>query len=232
MRLAIIAISLFLTVQSFASPDTLMVESSGIRSLVGVWQGNAPGSDVVVWFHGGMRSDNCLKGLVAADDFSQLFPQMTVISASACRDNHWATMNMVNIIDAALDSVAARQKRLVNTVSLVGISDGSLGVIVYSMYGKRNVKNRLLMSTYGPALGEAPQVAVHPKLKQGKWRFLQGGADRLYPSVQSLPWIESFCKTQKGDCEPKFDQKGEHDWLYWKQNRMDWIREAILKSTP
>lgn len=229
MRFSSVIFLLFVAAACFARPDTLAVSASGIRSQVGVWQGSAAGGDVVVWFHGGMRSENCLKGLVAGDDFSKLFPQMTVVSASACRDNHWATMNMVNVVDAALDSVAARQKKLVNTVSLVGISDGSLGVIVYSMYGKRQVKNRLLMSTYGPALGEAPQVAVHPKLKQGRWRFLQGGSDRLYPAAQSLPWIESFCKTLKTDCEPKFDQNGEHDWLYWKQNRMEWIREAILK---
>ena len=152
LRLAL-PLVFFFCVASFASQDSLSVSVQGVKSAVGVWwpvpsKAKTPAkvpakakakqavqfakSDVVVWFHGGMTSGNCEKGLVAGDDFSKLFPNVIVVSASACRDKHWATGVMVAAVDAAIDSVAARRGSPVDTISLVGVSDGALGVLVYS----------------------------------------------------------------------------------------------------
>lgn len=234
-----------LVATTWAAPDSLMVRAPGMESATGVWwpsanpSGGAKGllkgrseAPVVVWFHGGMTSGNCAKGFVAGDDFAQLFPDRIVVSASACRQNHWATPQALAAVDAALDSVAARRKAPVNKVDLVGISDGALGVIMYSLSGKRRIGNRLLMSSYGASLGEASAVAAEPKLKSGRWRFLQGGSDRLYPAAQTLPWIQSFCKNVGVDCDLQYDPAGEHDWQYWKLNRLMWIKDAILPATP
>jgi len=227
---------------AWASQDTLVVSVDGVQSPVGIWwpaetaksskkgsavleRGNAK---VAVWFHGGMTSGNCSKGLVAGDDFAKLFPDRIVISVSACRQNHWATPQMMKVVDVALDSVAARRQAAIPQVDLVGISDGALGVLVYSVEGRRAVNGRLLMSSFGGSLGPASQLAGAIRSKGGRWLFLQGGADRLYPSGQSVPWIEEFCKNAGSECNLRFDPSGEHDWLYWKEHRLDWIKQGIL----
>jgi predicted esterase len=176
-----------------------------------------------------MGSSNCAKGLVAGEDFADFYPGKIVVSVSACRENHWITKGMIDAVDAALDSVAARRKSPIEKVSLVGISDGSLGVLTYSLEGRRAVEDRLLMSSFGGFLGEPQALASQMKMHSGRWRFLQGGKDRLYPSDQTVPWITEFCKAVQVDCELRFDPEGEHDWSYWKGKRMEWIRDAIRK---
>lgn len=217
---------------AFASMDTLSVALAGAGSDVGLWwpveKKNAP---VLVWFHGGMSSGNCSKGLVAGDDLSKLYPEAVVVSASACRNLHWASGPMMGLVDAALDSVAARLKRPVEQVSLVGVSDGAIGVFSYSANGRRRVQDRLLVSSNGTLLGQPQELAAFAKFKEGRWRFLQGGSDRLYPSGLTVPWIDSFCKSVKVDCDLRFDPAGEHDWSYWKNNRIQWIFDAVPQKT-
>ena len=94
---------------------------------------------------------------------------------------------------------------------------------------KRKIKNRILMSSYGEALGPAAQVAAQTQLKNGRWRFIQGGSDRLYPSEKTLPWIQEFCQNVGTQCDLKFDPQGEHDWSYWQKNHKEWILEFFSK---
>ena len=245
MRFGLVASLLVLLlagVQSFAAPkaitpnapDSLLIDvrgtGSSFRSPAGIWwPKKIKKASVVVWFHGGMSSGNCAKGLVAGADFAELYPEKIVVSVSACRENHWVTKAAINAVDAALDSVAAKRGAPVEHVSLVGVSDGSLGVLVYSLEGRRAVDDRLLMSSFGAFLGGAVELAAPKKMQVGRFRFLQGGKDRLYPSDQTVPWITEFCKVVQVDCELRFDPEGEHDWSYWKGKRMEWIRDAIRK---
>ena len=67
-------------------------------------------SSVVVWFHGGMGSSNCAKGLEAGASFADFYSGKIVVSVSACRENHWVTKGIIDVVDVALDSVAARRK--------------------------------------------------------------------------------------------------------------------------
>ncbi len=198
---------------------------------VGVWRnaGNKTSTGTIVWFHGGMTSNNCQKGLVAGGSLSKMLPDYTVVSASACKQNHWVEPTTIEAVDDALDSLAKRQKKDIEEISLIGISDGSLGVITYSLWGKRKIKNRILMSTYGESLGPAAQVAAQTPLKNGRWRFIQGGADRLYPSEKAVPWIQEFCQNVGTHCDLKFDPQGEHDWSYWQNKHKDWILENFSK---
>jgi len=245
MRFGLVASLLVLLlagVQSFAAPnaitpnapDSLLIDvrgtGSSFQSPAGIWwPKKIKKASVVVWFHGGMSSGNCAKGLVAGADFAELYPEKIVVSVSACRENHWVTKAAINAVDAALDSVAAKRGAPVEHVSLVGVSDGSLGVLVYSLEGRRAVDDRLLMSSFGAFLGGAVELAAPKKMQVGRFRFLQGGKDRLYPSDQTVPWITEFCKVVQVDCELRFDSEGEHDWSYWKGKRMEWIRDAIRK---
>lgn len=229
---------LLLAGQSDASRDTLVVYGKNMfKSAVGVW-GDFKKSDrpVAVWFHGGMSSAKCDKGLVAGADLGEMLSDYVVISASACGKDHWVLPEAAGIVDAALDSVALRRKGDVGEVYLVGVSDGALGVMAYSMWGKRKARARLLISSYGAMLGEASMVAEGLLHKGGRWRFLQGGADRLYPAGVTVPWIESFCgsvgqasgpQNRPSSCDLKFDAAGEHDWSYWKSRHKDWILEVF-----
>lgn len=198
---------------------------------VGVWKGinKKATAGTIVWFHGGMTSSNCQKGLIAGGALSKMMPEYTIVSASACKQNHWVEPTTIEALDDALDSLAIRQKKDIGEISLVGISDGSLGVLAYSMWGKRKIKNRILMSSYGEALGPAAQVAAQAPLKNGRWRFIQGGSDRLYPADKTVPWIQEFCQNVSTACDLKFDPQGEHDWSYWENNRKDWILEIFSK---
>ena len=221
-------LALGLVSAAWAAKDTLSIEAQGVRSAVGVWwPASREKAPVLVWFHGGMTSGNCEKGLVAGDDLSKLYPAAIVVSASACRENHWATQPIVAALDRALDSVATLRRSPVGEVSLVGVSDGAIGVLFYSLNGGRRVQDRLLVSSNGSLLGEAQKLASLPRYREGRWRFLQGGSDRLYPSGVTVPWIDAFCRALGSDCDLKFDQAGEHDWSYWRDKHMDWIRAAI-----
>jgi len=191
----------------------------------GVWWSQNKKGPVTVWFHGGMTSNNCEKGLVAGSDFFEMVPAQTVVSASACGSNHWVTRAAIEWVDAALDTIAARRGAPVDTVNLVGISDGGLGVLSYASWGKRPQMNRLLMSAYGPSLGRAQDVAAQLAPRKGRWLFLQGGSDRLYPSQETFPWDAIFCKNIGTECDTKLDPAGEHDWSYWQKKRKNWILE-------
>jgi len=245
---AFFIVGLLLAPRCNASEDTLKVDAAGFsqQSLVGVWNveknsrsvKDGHHSSVVVWFHGGMTSGNCAKGLVAGGDLAEMLPNFIVMSASACRQDHWVTPVAVGWVDAALDSIARRRGYLVDDIYLVGISDGSLGVLAYSIWGRRRVVSRLLMSSYGAAFGEASQIAVEKRLQTGRWRFIQGGSDRLYPAGTTVPWITQFCDevgrnssvVSGVQCDLKFDQAGEHDWSYWKNRRKDWILELFKEK--
>ena len=196
---------------------------------VGVWRhlGGKVSAGTVIWFHGGMTSNNCQKGLVAGSDLAVLLPEYTVVSASACKQTHWVEPTTIQAIDESLDALAMRQNHPIDEISLVGISDGSLGVIAYSLWGKRKVANRVLMSSYGEALGPAVQVARQSTMNRGRWRFIQGGKDRLYPAEASVPWIQEFCQNVGAACDLKFDAEGEHDWSYWKNRHKEWILEIF-----
>lgn len=225
----------------YASQDTLQVVSANSfrQSQVGVWNVKPKSHQpVVVWFHGGMTSNNCSKGLVAGNDLSELLPDYVVISPSACKQDHWVTPVAMGWVDAALDSIAGRRGLPVDTVYLLGVSDGALGAITYSLWGKRQVAARILVSSYGASFGEPQQIAAESRLQAGRWRFLQGGSDRLYPADATVPWITQFCDGVGGGsangsgarCDLKFDPAGEHDWSYWKNRHLDWILEVFKEK--
>lgn len=231
----VISLVLFVAAFAFAAKDTLQLQvySPSARgvSKTGVWlssQGNK--GPVTIWFHGGMTSRNCEKGLVAGSDMAEMVPEYTVVSVSACGNNHWVSRQGIEWVEAALDSLAARRKSPVDSVYLIGVSDGALGVITYASWGSRTPVAQVLISSYGPSLGDARVVAGQPKLRRGRWRFIQGGSDRLYPSQETVPWIDAFCKNLGTECDYKFDPRGEHDWSYWKKEHKDWILEFFSKK--
>lgn len=220
---------------AFAKPlnaalvDTLRVSVAGETLPAGVWRAKSANAPVYVWFHGGMTSGRCDKGLEAGEGFFEIAQSagndFVVVSPSACKDRHWVSASIYSV-DAVLDSLEKKLSRKIAAVSLVGVSDGCLGVMAYSLVGKRNVEKRLLVSGYLANVWRAEDLAREPRL-QGSWDFLQGASDRLYPSELTYPWIEAFCQNQGVNCTKHFDAAGEHDWSYWTEKRKDWILEFI-----
>ncbi len=217
---------------TFAKTDTLQIQfdASAEPVAVGVWypdkmsNKNVP---VVYWFHGGMRSSNCQKGLEAGKGFFELAEKALVISVSACGERDFLNPTTLAAFDASLDSLKKRFSFLADTVSLVGVSDGALGVFVYSLYGKRFIKNRLLVSSYLPLFGTAREWQDNPKFFTGKWTFFQGARDRLYRAEETFPWILDFCSVKSIRCQYEFDNLGEHDWSYWVKNKRRQIFDFI-----
>lgn len=213
--------------------DSLQISVGRFTSPSAVWHRGVPKHpQVYVWFHGGMQSSKCAKGYEAGGMFVPILEKSSkeniVVSVSACKENHWLTQSTLKAVDVMLDSVAARFQIPVDTVSLVGISDGGLGVAGYTLYGKRTVKARLLVSTNLSAVSDADNLSKTMKVRQGAWTFLQGGSDRLYPSNRTLPWMERFCAALGSkQCKIRYDERGEHDWSWWISNRESWIRDFV-----
>ena len=206
--------------------ENFTVVLDGAPSPVGVWAPkDTKAAQVVVWFHGGMTSSRCDKGLEAGEGFSKFAPGAVVASPSACGERNWASEFGVKITDAALDSLEKRLGKKISEVALVGVSDGALGVVSYSLYGRRSVKTRLLISSFLEPFGSPKRLASEPKLKGGSWTFLQGASDRLYPSERTFPWLSEFCKAESIRCTLHFDNAGEHDWSYWAEKRAAWLRD-------
>lgn len=230
---------LFFTTSVSAKNDSILIIENQFKSPAGVWSSEpklkqARVRSVVIWFHGGMQSTNCKKGVVAGRGLYELLNDSTVIvaSPSACQNSHWISPELILITDKLIDSLESRFKMPIQEIDLAGISDGGLGVLAYSLNGKRVVRSRLLISSNLSVLGQAKVLAKAPKLKSGTWTFLQGGHDRLYPANIILPWLRSFCEGIGPSCELHFDELGEHDWSYWAKKRPDWIQGFRSSKIP
>lgn len=213
--------------------DSVTVRVGDFESPSAVWhREKVKRPQVFVWFHGGMQSSKCAKGYEAGAALvpflSEASKEGVVLSVSACRDNHWLSSGPLLAVDRMLDSVEARLGLKIDTVSLAGVSDGGLGVVGYTLYGKREVRSRLLVSTNLASVSDAENLSKDPRVRLGTWLFLQGGADRLYPSDRTVPWMETFCRSLgRKTCKLRFDEKGEHDWSWWTLHRKAWIGEFL-----
>lgn len=210
--------------------DTIVTNANGLRGFAGIWnpQKISRTTPITIWFHGGMTSGRCNKGLEAGNGYFELAKNHIVVSPSACMSNHWLDGEVLKSVDLLLDSLEKTLKRKIEKINLVGVSDGCIGVVGYSFFGRRTVEKRLLISGNLTILGNAPaDMAKVPQAHVGDWTFLQGGNDRLYPLYVTEPWIDSFCAEGKVKCIKHVDPNGEHDWGYWVENRKSWILETI-----
>jgi hypothetical protein len=113
-------------------------------------------------------------------------------------------------------------------VWLLGVSDGGLGVLAYTLEGRRFVARRMLVSVWLGQLADPSVLARVPRVRQGGWRFFQGGSDRLYPKGNTVPWMREFCAGMGSlQCLVQFDAAGEHDWAWWRAHRLEWLKAAL-----
>lgn len=208
--------------------DFISIQEKGDSLVAGIFSKDSnKKAPVVIWFHGGMGSSRCNKGKEAGEGFLEFAPKALVVSPSACKKEHWLSEKALHRVDSILDITEKRRGIVIDSVSLVGVSDGALGVFVYSLYGKRKIKSRLLVSGFLKALGEPSDFKSFSSLKNGTWYFLQGAKDRLYPAEFTFPWNREFCKSNHKQCVLREDPNGEHDWSYWVKYRREWIMEFV-----
>jgi len=226
--------TLFLALAIHASAtgwDSLRVQVGPTQSASGIWsqKGSKAPRGLVVWLHGGMQSSKCEKGYEAG---KALLPYMdkagvVIASPSACMDRHWVTPQGLGAVEALIDTVFAHYNIDPKRIWLVGVSDGGYGVMNYSLQGKRALAKRVLISTFPGALVPLQDLAqVQQQLNVGRWIYLQGGADAIFPAAQTKPWIEGFCN-QISHCELHWEPTGEHDMSWWNTNRADLLRQVF-----
>lgn len=222
---------------AWSGADTLAVQIPQFQSPAAYWLVKSKGgpkinlktAPVIVWLHGGMGSTNCAKGLTAglALQDSALKVNALVASPSVCGENNWLHAG-TSVIDALLDSIAKRRGAPIDSIWMVGVSDGGLGVVAYNVQGRRSVARSVLVSTFPGMVADEIELAKMPGVRKGRWIFLQGGADRLYPLEQTMPWMQSFCaQLPRKQCEIHQEAAGEHDWSWWMQNRVALLRSAL-----
>jgi len=186
---------------------------------------------VLIWLHGAMSSSRCDKGLQAG---SAVLPwiaarRVIIVSPSACEKRHWFSPQGIEAIDALLDSVSKRYTLDTNRIEIVGVSDGGLGALSYSLFGKRPIARRITFSSYPGVLFpiERIQELVNKnRVAQGEWILCGGGRDALYPAGPFQAWLSQFAN-RLPKAKVIWESQGEHDFSWWTQNRPDLLKGLL-----
>lgn len=171
---------------------------------------------LIVWLHGGMRSANHEKG---AEAHRAILPFINpkayyLCSPSAFGGEDWLTPKGQAHIEALIDYMFAHYPIDRSNINMVGVSDGTLGVIVYSAQGKRELRRRVLISCFPQIVLPAESLGGRPKFATGTWDFLQGGQDRLFPVDQVLPYLKRW-ETLYPNAHLHYFPEGEHDYSFY-----------------
>jgi pimeloyl-ACP methyl ester carboxylesterase len=173
---------------------------------------------LIVWLHGGMRSQNREKGFEA---HRALLPFVDpaayyLCSPSAFGGQEWTTPMGLAHIDALIGYMEAHYAFDPADINLVGVSDGSLGVIVYSLQGLRRLHRRVLISSAPQLVLPAEALPGQPRFADGSWDFLQGGRDRLFPAEEVVPYLQRWEKLYP-NAHLHYFPDGEHDFSFYAE---------------
>jgi predicted esterase len=187
------------------------------------------GLPIVLWLHGGMRSRNTEKGWTAHRAALEWVAQEKAyfLSPSAFAGADWLSESGIRHIDGCLDYLRQHFPVQASPIWAIGVSDGTLGVIRYSLSGKYPLQRRVLISTYPDLALPANQVASHPQLQAGTWDVFVGGADRLFPAPQVVQACQLWSRQLK-QFHLHFEPKGEHDLSWWMLNQKPQLVRALL----
>lgn len=188
---------------------------------------------LIVWLHGGMRSANREKGLEAHRGWLAYLParRYYVCSPSAFGGAEWPTPQGLAHIEALIAYMLQTYPIDPGDISMVGVSDGSLGVIAYSLQGKRALRHRVLISSAPQLILPAESLAGQARFAQGTWDFVQGGKDRLFPADQVFPYLERFHSLYPNARVHAFAE-GEHDFSWYAEHEPALLRGFFAKADP
>lgn len=187
---------------------------------------------LVVWLHGGMRSSNREKGFEAHRAWLGYLPsgRYWLCSPSAYGGAEWPTAQGLAHIEGLIGHMLADYPIDSSDINLVGVSDGCLGVIAYSLQGRRAISRRVLISSAPQLVLPAENLAGQPRFTHGRWDFLQGGRDRLFPAEQVLPYLRRF-ETLYPNARLHAFPEGEHDFSWYAQNAREPMM-ALFRDDP
>jgi pimeloyl-ACP methyl ester carboxylesterase len=206
-------------------PDS---NACGITVPAGAPRKGGPRRGLIVWLHGGMRSQNREKGFEAHRALIGFVDPKSwyLCSPSAFGGEEWLTPKGLAHIDALIDYMAAHYPIDTGDVNLVGVSDGSLGVIAYSLQGRRDPQRRVLISSFPPAVLPLEALAGQPRFARGSWDFLQGGRDRLFPVDQALPYLQQWERLYP-NAHLHYFPDGEHDFSFYASQAPDLLKSLF-----
>lgn len=193
---------------------------------------------LVVWLHGGMRSADREKGFEAHRAWLPYLPprRYWLCGPSAYGGAEWTTPAGLAHIEGLIAHMLAAYPIDSTDISLVGVSDGCLGVIAYSLAGRHVPRRRVLISSAPQLVLPAERMAGIPRFALGRWDFLQGGQDRLFPSDRVFPYLQRFAEAYPNAAVHRFPD-GEHDFSWYSAHARDTLMalfaaEAASQKTP
>jgi hypothetical protein len=186
---------------------------------------------LIVWLHGGMRGQNREKGLEA---HRALLPFVApsgyyLCSPSAFGGEEWPTPQGIAHIDALIDYIAAHYDFDAKDINLVGVSDGNLGVIAYSLLGKRELHRRVLISSAPQLVLPLEALPGQTRFASGSWDFLQGGRDRLFPADQVIPYLKRWEAVYQ-NAHLHYFPEGEHDFSFYSENAAGLLKGLLSQE--
>jgi pimeloyl-ACP methyl ester carboxylesterase len=184
---------------------------------------------LILWLHGGMSSNNSAKG---AEAHRVLLPFVNdrdyyICSPSAFAGQDWLSTGGLRHIDALIDYMLLRYPIDPGNITMVGVSDGSLGVIAYSTAGKYPLRRRLLISSYPQIAIPLESLAGHAEFAKGKWDFLQGGQDRLFPATEVMPYLDRW-KSLYPNTTVHYYPDGEHDFSFYAARSQNLLKSLLI----
>jgi pimeloyl-ACP methyl ester carboxylesterase len=187
---------------------------------------------LIIWLHGGMRSRNMEKGFEAHRALISFVSPSAywLASPSSYLDNEWTRPQGVVHIDALIAYLAARYPVDTSDITMVGVSDGCLGVIAYAVHGKRAISRRILVSSAPQLVLDAEALPGQKRFAAGRWDFLQGGRDRLFPPDKVVPYLRRW-ESLYPNAHLHYFPDGEHDFSYYAVNASDLLRTLLLPDT-
>lgn len=188
---------------------------------------------LIVWLHGGMRSRNPEKGFEAHRALTLFVgpSDYYLCSPSAFLDQEWTASIGIAHVDALIDYMVSKYPVDAGDITLVGVSDGCLGVIAYCLRGKREIRRRVLISSAPQLVLPLENLAGQAGFAKGTWDFFQGGHDRLFPSEQVIPYLRQW-EALYPNAHLHYYPEGEHDFTFYAEHASEALRTVFSPGKP
>jgi len=183
---------------------------------------------VVLWLHGGMRSQKTKKGWEADRFLPPLLKPGSyyVCSPSAYAGADWLTPAGMEHIDALLDYMERHYPVQMKKLILVGVSDGCLGALRYAREGRHKPARFILFSSYPPLAVDVDELLHQPVFTTTRWDVFQGGKDRLFPSDQVFPLLRKWAAANPQVTLHLYPE-GEHDFSWYVEHATPEIKKLF-----
>lgn len=191
---------------------------------------------LIIWLHGGMRSTNREKGFEA---HRALIPFLKsevyyLASPSAFGGEDWLTPKGQEHLENLITHMLSLYPIDSSNINLVGVSDGTLGLIAYSAQGKRHLNRRVLLSCYPQIVLPIESLPGRANFATGTWDFFQGGHDRLFPADQTIPYLKEWERVYP-NAHLHFFPDGEHDFSFYASHASNLLQDIfnpVTKKAP